>query len=82
MLDFFYIFLGLGCISILVIWKRIRRFSDHRRIHKYIHAIGGEVHNITELAFRQHIYSVQYYSGEQLQSKTVKFDIINDEIWY
>lgn len=69
--------LGLGILFELY-WRR----NDRKKINAYIEKIGGKVYAISKLTYREHIYSVKYYIGEEKLSKTVKFTFTQEEIWY
>ena len=69
--------LGLGILFELY-WRK----NDKKKINAYVERIGGKVYYISKLTYREHIYSVEYYIGEEKLSKTVKFTFTQEEIWY
>lgn len=82
MMKHFDIISALFLFSLVVVFEVYWRWNDKRKIEAYIKRIGGTVHYITKLSFREHIYSVEYYFDDKKHSKTVKFSFTQDEYWY
>jgi len=76
------IFLGLISLSLFLILESLWRRNDRKKIYAYIDQKGGEVNSIQNIAMKQHVYSVEYTLNDEKMSKTVKFTILQEEIWY
>ena len=63
-------------------WRILARRSHKKKITRYIDLIGGELIYIRPLDYRRFIYLVDYTKDGVKLSKTVVFDIVNDEVWY
>jgi len=82
MMKYFDVILALFLVSIFVGIELAWRWNDKRKIYEFVKRKRGDVRYISKLAFREHIYNVEYNIDGERHSATVKFSIFQEETWY
>ena len=55
----------LFLFGLVILFQWYWRRNDSKNISTYVERIGGKVYYISKLTYREHIYSVEYYIGEE-----------------
>jgi len=82
MIKYFEVFATMFLVFIFVGIELASRWNDKRKIHEYVKRKRGELRYISKIAFREHIYNVQYDVNGERHSATVQFSIFQEETWY
>lgn len=81
-MKYFDVILSLFFLGLALLYEWTWRRNDRKKINSHIKRLGGEILSVQKIAFRDHIYSVEYTVDGEKHSKTVKFDIFQEEIWF